>query len=309
MANITLSIIIVSFNTKDLLKDCIHSLHKATNNTDYEIIIVDNASTDGSPEMIETDFKEVNIIRNSENAGFAKANNQALKIAKGKYFLLLNSDTVVKEGTIETMVSFMEDHEGTAAVGPKVLNADGTIQSIGRYFPSLYGSFILFFRIHKLFPQKIRNNMFPKIFRDETKIFKVDWVSGCCILLRRDVVDNAGLLDESFFFYGEEVEWCYRAKKAGYNIHYLPNAEIIHYGGASGIDRPVQRLLDTQKALYEKCFGRSKGILIAIFHILTIALSIIKINVTGDILNEKNVLKSEMKFHSILLKKFFYLNA
>lgn len=303
MKNKLLSIIIISFNTKELLRDCLLSIYKSLTIRFFEIIIVDNASTDGSSEMIETDFKEVKIIKNIENKGFAKANNQALQIAKGKYFLLLNSDTILKGGAIETIVGFMENHEEVAAVGPKVLNIDGTLQSKGRYFPSIYEAFLLCFRIYKFFPSVIRKNMFPKIFRDDNTICKVDWVSGCCILLRKDVVDKIGLLDESFFFYGEEVEWCYRAKKADYNTYYLPNAEIFHYGGASKIDRPLQRYIDTQKALYEKCFGKSKGILITILHILTITLSIIKIIITDDILNEKNVLKSKIKLHSILLKK------
>lgn len=134
---IDLSIIIVSFNTKKILKDCINAVIETTMNKDYEIIVVDNASADGSVEMIEMDFTDITIIKNTENLGFAKANNQAMRIARGDFFLLLNSDAIVKEGAIEALVDFMGKQEGTAAVGPKVLNVDGTIQSKGSYFPSL----------------------------------------------------------------------------------------------------------------------------------------------------------------------------
>lgn len=307
--NVKVSIIIVSFNTKELLRNCILSIHKTTKSIGYEVIVVDNASTDGSPEMIETDFRDITIIKNTENLGFAKANNQAMRIAKGEYFLLLNSDTIVKEGAIEALVNFMEKQEKAAAVGPKVLNVDGTLQSKGFYFPSLSESLILLFRVYKFFPKKIRSYLFPKIFRDENTISKVDWVIGCCILIQKDIVYKIGLLDEALFFYGEEVEWCYRAKKTGYSIYYFPKAEIIHYGGASKIDSSVQRLINNQKALYEKCFGKSRGILITVMQILTFIISLMKAYMVGTVVEEKNALITKIRFQYVLLKKLISKNA
>lgn len=304
-----LSIVIISFNTKELLRNCINSVYETTKNLNYEIIVVDNASTDGSPEMIETDFRDTTIIKNTENLGFAKANNQAMRIAKGEYFLLLNSDTIAKEGAIEALVNFMEKQEKAASVGPKVLNVDGTLQSKGFYFPSLSESLILLFRVYKFFPKKIRSYLFPKIFRDENTIRKVDWVSGCCILIQKDIVYKIGLLDEVLFFYGEEIEWCYRAKKAGYSVYYFPKAEIIHYGGASKIDSSVQRLIDTKRALYEKCFGKSKGILITVMQILTFIISLMKAYIVGTVMEEKNALITNIRSRYVLLKKLISKNA
>jgi GT2 family glycosyltransferase len=306
---IDLSIIIVSYNTKKILKDCINAVIETTMNKEYEIIVVDNASTDGSVEMIETDFADITIIKNTENLGFAKANNQAMRTAKGDFFLMLNSDTIVKEGAIEALVNFMEKQEGSAAVGPKVLNVDGTIQSKGSYFPSLSESLILFLRIHKFFTKKIKSCLFPKIFGDENTINKVDWVSGCCILIRRDIAYEIGLLDEAFFFYGEEIEWCFRAKQAGYSVYYFPRAEIIHYGGASKIDSSLQRLNDTRRALYKKCFGKSRGILITVMKILTFIVSLIKAFIVGTAAEEKHALITTIRFHYILLKKVISRNA
>lgn len=303
------SIIILNWNTKEFLRRCLKSVYEKVRDISFEIIVVDNASTDGSNKMIRSDFRDVTVVQNTKNLGFAKGNNQAMRIARGEYFLLLNSDTIVNEGAIEALVDFMENHSGTAAVGPKVLNADGTIQSKGSYFPSISESLILFLRIHKLFPQKARSYLFPKIFWDGNIINKVDWVTGCCILIRRDVAYEIGLLDETFFFYGEEIEWCYRAKKAGYSVYYFPKAEIIHCGGASKIDNPVQRLIEVRRALYKRCFGRSKGVLIILTQILTVIVSLVKAFMIGAAAEEKHALMTTIRFHCILLKKMICKNA
>lgn len=214
------SVIILSYNTSSLLRNCLRSVINNTFGIDYEITVVDNASTDGSVEMIESEFKEIKLIKNTENQGFSKANNQAIKIARGKYILLLNSDTLTQKNIIESMVKFIEAHEDAAAIGPKVLNADGTLQNMGVHFPTIHGELLLLFRIYKFFPWRTRNRLFHKYFRDENTISQVDWISGCCLLIRRKALEEIGLLSEEFFFYGEEIEWCYRAQRLGYRIYY-----------------------------------------------------------------------------------------
>ncbi len=201
-ANISVSIIIVSFNTKDLLKSCIDSIYETSNDINHEFIIVDNASTDGSPEMIKKEFRDITLIRNTENIGFARANNQALRIARGEYFLLLNSDTIVKKDAIKVLVNFMSTHERAAAVGPKVLNIDGTVQSKGFSFPSIAGTLLILFRVNRILPESIRNRLFGKYFWNEHDAREVDWISGCCLLIRKSAMCRIGLLEEDFFFLG-----------------------------------------------------------------------------------------------------------
>ncbi len=230
---IDVSIIIVSWNTRDILRQCLESIYEQTPAMEYEVIIIDNASTDGSAEMIKTHFPKAILIENSINKGFAAANNQAIALAKGRYFLLLNPDTVILDNAINKSIKFAEQNPNAAVVGCKVLNPDRTIQPTCFMFPSLLNMFLSSTYLYKLFP---KNKFFGRermTWWDRNDAREVDVVTGCFMFVRRDAVEQTGLMDERFFVYGEETDWCYRFKKEGWKVLFTPEAQIIHYGGQS----------------------------------------------------------------------------
>jgi GT2 family glycosyltransferase len=258
-----LSIIIVSFNTKELLKNCITSIYETVRNPNYEIIVVDNASSDGSAELIEREFRGIRVIKNRENLGFARANNQAIKPAKGEHILLLNSDTILIEGTVDILLDFIAKNPDTAAVGPKVLNTDGSLQNKGFLFPSIMFPLLVFSGINKLLDEKTKCRIFPKFYWDENDVREIDYPEGSCLLMKREAVDMIGLLPEVYFMYFEEAEWCYRAKKHGYKIWYVPTARIIHVHAASPLDGKDGIFENSRLLFYKRNIGTVKGAVIA----------------------------------------------
>ena len=202
-----LSIITVNTNNRKILEECLASIQKNTHQISFDIIVTDNASTDGSREMIKTKFPLVRLIENTENLGFIKASNQGLKIAKSRYSMLLNDDTIVRDGALDKLVEFMDNHPEAGACGAKLLNIDGTIQRQGGIFGSK------FYLSHKPIP--------------------VDFVIGAALVVRGEVIDKVGIMDENLFFYNDDLDWCLSIRKAGYKIYFVPEAEIIHYGGYS----------------------------------------------------------------------------
>lgn len=237
MSEIDVSIIIVSFNTSDILRNCLDSIASANLEFSYEIIVVDNASTDSSTTMIEQCFPEIILIKNNFNLMFAKANNIGIKKSTGKYVLLLNSDTIVCSTELEKLVTFLKKNPNIAAVGPRVLNLDGSIQSESFPFDNLYTLICSYLRLLKWpIPNNIKMKMLPDGFIGFLKGItrKTGWISGCCMLIERSKIQNKiGYLDEELLFYGEDVEWCYRAKKNNEFVYIHPDSCIIHLGGAS----------------------------------------------------------------------------
>ncbi len=264
MSDPILSIIIVSFNTKDLLRDCINSIYSNTKRLSSEVIVVDNNSKDGSIEMLQNEFKEITLIKNNENLGFAKANNQAINIAKGTNLLLLNSDTILKENTTEKLAAFMAEHPKAAAVGPKVLNSDFTLQSKGFLFPSITHELIGLLRIPKFFNKSLLYHYFPNHFWDEDCDRPVDWISGCCMLLSKEVVNKIGTLCEDFFMYYEDEEWCYRAHRAGYQVWYCPVVSVIHDNNSSPMEDRLSIVKKNTKTFLKKTIGIWKGLFIQV---------------------------------------------
>lgn len=302
MAELNISIIIISFNTKDLLKNCIKSVYETTKNLSYEIIVVDNASTDDSPEMAEREFTEILLIRNTENLGFARANNQAIKVAKGKYVLLLNSDTIMKEGAIEKLVQFIEEHPGAAAVGPKVINLDGSLQNKGFIFPSIIFSFIILLGINRFFSDKKKRRLFPKFYWDENDVREVDYLEGSCLLLKKEALDKIGFLPEVYFMYFEETEWCYRAKKSKYEIWYVPIAEVIHLRSSAILNERTVMFNKSLILFYKRNIGILKGILISVIMISASVLNLFRVLTHQSNKIEQKVIKEELKKHVNLLK-------
>ena len=235
-----LSIIIISFNTKELLKRCLNSVigdewsvvRKKRPVTSHqspvtEIIVVDNASTDGSVEMAKREFPQVKLIENRENLGFAKANNQALRQAQGKYCLLLNSDTEVKPGAPEKLVEFARQHSEAGIIGARLLNPDNSVQASSYHFPSIKRALAEFWLGRKGEYEKY-------IAATSKEPVEVDVVSFAAALLPKKTLEEIGLLNERYFMYFEDLDYCRRVKRAGLKIYYLPEAEVVHHHGASG---------------------------------------------------------------------------
>lgn len=234
----------------------------AVQSVTFEIFVVDNASSDDSCEAVSTCFPSVTLIKNSKNRGFAEANNQALLLATGKYCLLVNSDAFVEIDTIKKLIEFLNLHLNAAAVGPMVINFDGSLQSAGNSFPSVSKAMLALFAVHLFFPRRLLELIFPRIYWSADKAAKVDWVSGCCLMVRKSAVEELGLLSPDFFMYCEEVEWCFRAQRKGYDIWYIPTASVIHKNQSSPMGNRASILNKSRRIYFEKTVGRKVGIAI-----------------------------------------------
>lgn len=236
-----LSIIILSYNTQEILINCLKSIFSEKVNLKFEVIVVDNASSDGSVEAVKQKFPNVILIKNQENLGYAKGNNQGFKKSKGKYVLFLNSDTLVKGQALKILVDYLESCPNVQAVGPKLLNKDGTIQSSVGYFPSLSVVFNMLFLEHFGGGKSVRT------FFDWEK--EADWLMGAALLVRREIFEKIRGFDEQIFMYYDEVEFCFRLKKEGYKIFYYPRAEIIHLWQKSSISGREGPILANYRSL------------------------------------------------------------
>jgi len=243
-----LSIIIVNWNTQDILRDCLRSIYEQGGERDIEVIVIDNASTDGSVEMVKKDFPQVTLIENSRNLGFARANNIGIHQSSGRYICLVNSDVIVLNGCIENLISFMDNHPVAGMVGPRILNQDRTLQPSCRHFPTIWNNLCQALGLNKLFP---KSRFFSETFMNywaHDIVQKVDVLSGCFWMVRREALNKVGLLDEDFFIYGEDLDWCRRFHHAGWDIIFYPNAETIHTGAASSNNDPIRFYIEMQKA-------------------------------------------------------------
>lgn len=230
------SIVIINFNTRQMLKDCLESIYHQTDPASVEIIVVDNASKDGSSQMVRDEFDDVKLIANPSNAGFARANNQGFEISTARYVLMLNSDTIIEDRAIEKSLIFADKHTDAAVVGCKMLYGDRTFQNSCFRFPSLLGILLNCLYFSQTFKNNYILNWDRYGCRDWPTFRQVDCVMGSFVLLRREALDQVGLLDTDYFVYGEEADLCYRLKKAGWKVLYYPNAHIIHFQGGSQKD-------------------------------------------------------------------------
>ncbi len=250
-----LSIIIVNYNTSELLHKCLNKVYKSLSfgkiEKESEVIVVDNASSDDSVPMAEKNFPEVIIIKNSKNLGFAKANNQALRQARGKYILLLNSDTEIDKDALTGLLDEIKKKQGVGVVGGKLLNPDGSVQASAGFLPSLSKVFFWMFFIDDIpllcrliKPYHIQDKKFYQKKAD------VDWVTGACFMIKREVIETVGYMDENIFMYGEELEWCYRIRKAGFSVIYTPKVCLLHHKGASTKDTEGGIIEEFKSILY-----------------------------------------------------------
>ncbi|MFO7537324.1 MAG: glycosyltransferase family 2 protein [Chloroflexota bacterium] len=242
-----LSIIIVNWNVRELLAACLRSLQSQRSELRLQVIVVDSHSADDSVAMVRRDFPWVELIACEENVGFPKGNNLGLGQANGRYLLLLNPDTEVVGEALATMVAYAEAHPDVGALGPQLLNPDGSVQSSRRRFPTLATALFESSWLEPFAPASILGHYYVQdVADDETAV--VDWVTGACLLVRREVVAQVGGLDEAYFMYSEELDWCYRIKAAGWQIIYLPTAQVIHHVGKSSEQAVTARHINFQRA-------------------------------------------------------------
>jgi hypothetical protein len=241
------SVVIVNWNTRDLLAQALESLHRETTDVTFETIVVDNGSTDGSVELVERRWSQVRLVALPGNLGFSVGNNRGLDEARGTYVLLLNSDTIVLQSTLAGMARFLDAHPDAGCVGARHLNADGSLQRSMDAFPGLIEDFLIYTEIRRLpWLRPFLERRYPW-WGDHDHAREVDWVNGACLMVRREVIERLGGFDEEHFIYAEEIDWCYRMHQAGWRVYFTPEAEVIHLGG-----RSTERLVrDRVVLLYE----------------------------------------------------------
>lgn len=235
-----LSIVIVNWNTRTMLRNCLDSVPHDQPGFSIETIVIDNASSDGSSAMVTSDFPGVRLIQNTDNLGFATATNQGLRIAKGRYLLLLNSDTLVHGNVMQDSVRYMDAHPDTGMMGCKVLNEDGSTQMTCSRFPSFVNLILQTLGLNRLQgPSWLRRYQMLDWDRDDER--EVEVISGCYLMVRKETLEQVGLLDESFFLYGEETDWCRRCDRHGWKLSFAPVGCITHLGSGSSLQLNYRR--------------------------------------------------------------------
>jgi hypothetical protein len=234
------SIIIVSWNTKALLQQCLQSVYETAAKRTFEVLVVDNASSDGSPEMVKKEFPHVKLICTGDNLGFAKANNIGIKKSNGRYVCLVNSDIVILDGCIDKMCSYMDRRPSIGILGPRILNPDLTLQPSCKGFPSHWNTFCHALALDTMFPRSRLFGGFLMKFWPHDAIQSVDIIVGCFWMVRREALNDVSLFDEKFFMFWEDIDLCKRLWIAGWEVVFFPYAESVHHGGASYATAPIQ---------------------------------------------------------------------
>ena len=261
-----LSIIIVSWNVRDLLRDCLRSVFENVGALRLEVIVVDSASADGSAEMVADEFPQVVLVACDENVGFPKGNNIGMGRASGRYLLLLNPDTVVIEDALPKCIAYIEQHPQVGVVGAQLLNDDLTVQSSRRRFPTLWTGIFESTWLQPYAPQALLREYYVEDV-DDGATAAVDWVMGAFMLTRREIFESVGGMDEAYFMYSEELDWCRRIKTAGWEIIYYPEAQIIHYQGKSSEQASTLRHINFNRAklrYFRKYHGVRAAVLLRI---------------------------------------------
>lgn len=278
-----LSIVVVNWNVCDLLQRCLWSLSgaEAYSAPEFtsEVIVVDCASSDGSVEMVRREFPWVRLIASGENLGYARGNNQGVAGAGGRYLLILNPDTEIVGDALVMMIRYLEEHPAVGVVGPQLCNPDGTLQPSRRRFPTLATAFCESTLLQQWFP----SNRFARRYylddRPADTTQAVDWLVGAALMIRRETWRQVGPLDEDFFMYFEELDWCRRCRMAGWEIHYLPAAEIIHHEGKSSEQVVAARTIRFQRSkihYFRKYYGKGWGWVVRLFLLGTFAFQLVE---------------------------------
>ncbi len=246
-----ISIVIVSWNARDFLLQCLKSILERESRKALEVIVVDNGSTDGSYESVKEAFREVILIQNNENLGFARANNIGILKSTGRYVCLMNSDIQVLGDCLDRMVEYMDENQPVGMLGPRILWGDMKLQSTCRRFPGLWNNFCSAAGLSRLFRKSRVFAGEHMLYFPHDRIQKVDALVGCFMMVRRRALEEVGLLDERFFIYGEDIDWCKRFWKSGWEVVFYPRAESIHYGRKSSSNAPLRFALEQEKAVLQ----------------------------------------------------------
>ena len=261
-----LSIIIVSWNVRELLRKCLASVEAGRDSLTLQVIVVDGASTDGSPDMVAAGFPRVELIPCADNVGFPRGNNIGLARATGRFLLLLNPDTVVLGDALPRMIDHLEANPDIGLLGPQLLNPDGSIQSSRRRFPSLATGFFESTWLEGLAPGVLAR--YYALELPDNAIADVDWITGACVMGPRAVYERIGGLDEGYYMYSEELDWCRRIKDAGWRVVYFPRAQVVHHGGQSSEQAVTARHINFQRAklrYFRKYHGRMSASVLRLF--------------------------------------------
>ena len=301
-----ISVIIVNWNVKDLLRQCLQSVIASEIQGDVEIIVVDSASSDGSAAMVSREFPQIKLIASDENLGYAKGNNIGAAQASGDYLFLLNPDTRLKANTLATLHAYLQAHPAVGVLAPQLLWPDGSVQSSRRRFPTLATLFWESTLLHQWFP---RNSFARSYHYDDispAKITPVDWAVGAALFIRRKAWEQVGGLDETLFMYFEETDWQHRAVKAGWEVHYLPVAKVTHYEGQSSGQVFAARTIRFQRSKIrytEKWFGAGWAKTLRVFLWLTFAFQWGEESLKWLVGHKRPLRKERIKAYGEVLKK------
>jgi GT2 family glycosyltransferase len=249
--DIDLSIIIVNYNAKELLRKCLESIFRYQKDLDFEVTVIDNHSDDGSTQMLKGEYLQVKLLQNHRNLGFAAACNQGIRRSRGRFILLLNPDTEFTSGGITRMVEFLDAHAKVGICGPQMIDPKGEVLFSCRSFPSFLTAISSSQSVlNRLFPKNPLSKKYLLKDVDRSQEGEVDWVSGSSLLAKREVFEKIGFLDEIFFMYVEDVDFCYRAKKSGFSVYYFPQVTVVHQVGASTRRRRISMEVEHHKSMY-----------------------------------------------------------
>lgn len=295
-----LSVCIVSYNCRDLLAECLRSIVAHHGERTVEVVVVDNASTDGTVEMLGADFPDVRTIASEKNLGFAGGTNLAVEHASADTIMLLNPDTEVRPGALDHLADFIDSRPEVGVCGPAVHRPDGRLQRTCFAFPRLWMTLVAQLGLHRAFPRSRVFGAYEMTWWDHDEPRAVDWISGVCMVTTRTVWDRVGPLDEGYFMYAEDLDWCYRLAQHGYDRWYLPGAEIVHHEAGSWADAPRERILASHRANF-RFFGKNYG------HLAEVAQRLLVMtggmirgsfwNIMGPVLGEQKEIVSSYDIH------------
>lgn len=301
---VDLSIVIVSWNVRDLLRDCLDSIRNGRGSLAVQTIVVDGASIDGSAEMVAAEFPEVVLIPRNDNVGFPKGNNIGLARANGRFVMLLNPDTRVLGDALQALVAEAERDPGIGALGPQLLNPDGSVQSSRRRFPTLMTGFFESTWLEGVAPEGVLRLYYAQDLPDDAPA-EVDWLTGAAILAPRAAVERAGGLDEAYFMYSEELDWCRRIKDAGYRIVYWPRAQVVHHVGKSSEQAVTARHINFQRAklrYFRKYHGRAASGLLRVFLLASYAWQLALEAMKGALGNQRPLRRQRVQAYVEVLR-------
>ncbi len=257
MINDKITVAVINHNTKKHLKECLLSILNQEIKT--EVVVVDNASTDGSQKMVSEEFSSIQLIQNKRNLGFSRAVNQVMSKNNRGYIFILNSDTKLKKNCLTILLKFMEKEKRAGVVGPKILNEDGSLQFSRRHFPSLVDATFHAF-LGNVFPNNLFSRRYKMAGANQEKTQKVDWLSGAAMFIRLNAAHEIGLFDEGYFMFVEDMDFCFRLWQKKWQVYYHPQAEIIHYVGGSASQKPIFNIIEHQKSIWRFYVKNKKGL-------------------------------------------------